>query len=562
MQKEPAVFLRYITHLIGPAPDALTTCVYKATGNLYFHRTALQYHPNDLCPMIRFILVAAVALLGACQFSPKPVKIDLTDLTVAGIHKAYTQGDYTAEQLVEAYIARIQQLDQATGLNAIVLINPEALAEARALDTELQHNDALRPLHGIPMIVKDNYNTIGLQTAAGSIALKGFTPDTDAYQVRKLKEAGAIIIAKSNMAEWAFSPRHTESSLAGTTRNPYNLAHVPAGSSGGTAAGVAANFGTIGLGTDTGNSIRGPSSHNALVGFRSTLGLTSREGIVPLYLRNDVGGPMCRTVADATRVLEVIAGYDPADPITRHSEGKVPENYHQFLRKDGLQNARIGVLRELSDTDTHPEIQDLFEQAINDIKLAGAEIIDPVIVPNFASLRQNQWCAAFKQDIESYLATYVRRDSLQLLEDIIAVGGYADFVRDGLNYMLVNQGRGEATDIPCGDPYTDETRIAFREAIEMEMDRLELDAIIYPSWNHPPSAIDDFMAGYKGDNSQIISPHTGQPAFTVPMGFTTGNLPAGLQFLGRMFDEPTLIRLTYAYEQSTQNRRPPALELP
>lgn len=506
--------------------------------------------------MIRYFILALAVALSACQPTQPPAPIDLTELTISQIHDAYTRGDYTAEQLVAAYLARIEALDQPTGLNAIVLTNPDALSAARALDQEFEQTGNLRPLHGIPMIVKDNYNTIGLQTAAGSVSLKGFTPETDAYQVRKLKDAGAIIIAKSNMAEWAFSPRHTESSLAGTTRNPYNPEHVPAGSSGGTAAAVASNFGTIGLGTDTGNSIRGPSSHNALVGFRSTIGLTSREGIVPLYLRNDVGGPMCRTVADATRVLEVIAGVDPADPVTRHSEGQMPDNYQQFLDENGLQGARIGVLRVLSDDDPHPEVHALFEQAIADIEALGAEVVDPVEVPAFNDLRQNQWCAMFRQDIETYLATYVRWDSLQTLEDIIDYGGYSTFVGDGLQYQATHQGRSENPEVACADPFTDTRRIAFREAIEAEMDRQRLDALIYPSWNHPPSLLDDFMDGYKGDNSQIVAPHTGQPAFTVPMGYTTGNLPAGLQFLGRMFAEPTLIRLTYAYEQGTKHRRP------
>ena len=326
------------------------------------------------------VLVSVVAFTS-CQPPQTPADIDLAELTIAQIHAAYTAGDYTAEQLVEAYLARIEALDQSTGLNAIVLTNPDVLAEARAMDEEFQQTGVLRPLHGIPMIVKDNYNTIGLQTAAGSVSLKGFSPATDAYQVRKLKEAGAIIIAKSNMAEWAFSSRHTESSLAGTTRNPYNLEHVPAGSSGGTAAAVASNFGAIGLGTDTGNSIRGPSSHNALVGFRSTIGLTSREGIVPLYLRNDIGGPMCRTVEDATRVLEVIAGYDPADPVTRHSEGQMPGSYLESLDENGLQGARIGVLRALSDDDPHPEVRGLFEQAIADISSLGAEVLVDREVP-------------------------------------------------------------------------------------------------------------------------------------------------------------------------------------
>jgi Asp-tRNA(Asn)/Glu-tRNA(Gln) amidotransferase A subunit family amidase len=258
-------------------------------------------------------------------------------------------------------------------------------------------------------------------------------------------------------------------------------------------------------------------------------------------------------------VLNVIAGYDPEDPVTQHSEGRMPKSYLAYLDPNGLLGARIGVLRSLSDDDPHPEVQALFEQAIADLKRLGAEVIDPVEVPDFDTLRKNQWCADFKQDVEAYLARYVRWDSLQTLEDIIAYGKVSEFVGARLNDMLENNGRGDGSALSCGDPYTDPLRIAFREAIEYEMDRLELDAFVYPSWNHPPSRIDDFMEGYKGDNSQIIAPQTGQPAFTVPMGFTTGNLPAGLQFLGRMFDESTLIALTYAYEQGTQHRRPPGI---
>lgn len=509
--------------------------------------------------LFRSLVVGCIVTSLSCSPSHRNVNIGLEELTVSKIHAAYKNSEYTVEQLVSAYLQRIETLDQATGLNAIVLINPDAVKEARALDREFRKSGKLRPLHGIPMIVKDNYNTEELQTTAGSVALKGFIPETDAYQVRKLKEAGAVVIAKSNMAEWAFSPRHTESSLAGTTRNPYNLDHVPAGSSGGTGAAVAANFGAIGLGTDTGNSIRGPSSHNGLVGFRSTLGLTSREGIVPLYLRNDVGGPMCRTVEDATRVLQVIAGYDPEDPVTKYCEGRVHDDYLQFLDEDGLRGARIGVLRALSDDDPHPEVKALFEQAIEVMEQRGAEIIDPLDIPGFDTLRRNQWCADFRKDIEAYLAQYVRSESLQTLEDIIEFGGYSEFVGMRLNTMKENAGRWDDSSLPCGDPFNDERRIAYREAIEKEMVRLNLDAIIYPSWNHPPSKIDDFMEGYKGDNSQVIAPHTGQPAFTIPMGFTNGNLPAGLQFLGRMFDEPTLIRICYAYEQATRHRKPPDL---
>ncbi len=499
-----------------------------------------------------------LTIFSACTLPKEKSTINLSELTIENIHTAYQNGDYNSQQLVQAYLERIEQYDKKT--NAITFIHPEALSVAQQLDQEYQETGVLRPLHGIPLIVKDNINTKGLPTTAGSLALQNYVPSEDAFLIQKLVEAGAIIIAKSNMAEWAFSPQHTESSTAGTTRNPYNLDHVPAGSSGGTGAAIAANYGTIGLGTDTGNSIRGPSSHCSLVGFRSTLGLVSRSGIVPLYLRNDVVGPMCRTVEDATKVLEVIAGFDPTDPITKYGEGKIPGNYQQYLLKNGLEGARIGVLRILSDRDPHPQINSLFEKTIGELSSLGAEIVDSVDIPKFEELSQNQWCAEFRKDIEAFLADYVQMDTLQTLEDIIRIGTNSPFAKARLERFIDHSGRGRNPEIECGDPFTDPLRIAFREAIESQMDALKLDALIYPSWNHPPAFIDTFSEGYKGDNSQIIAPHTGQPAFTVPMGFVEGDLPAGLQFLGRMFDEATLIKLCYAYEQGTQHRVPPVVE--
>nr|WP_230407100.1 amidase family protein [Pontibacter cellulosilyticus] len=499
-------------------------------------------------------------LLSGCTpeatSSATTADFNLQEATITEIHQAFKEGTCTCQQLVSAYLERIEKYDQPTKLNAIVVTNPEALERARQLDEEYRKTRRLRPLHCIPVIVKDNYNTKGLQTAAGSLAMKGFKPNEDAYQVRELKEAGAIVLAKSNMAEWAFSPMVSISSIAGETLNPYSLEHVPAGSSGGTAAAVAANFGTVGLGTDTGNSIRGPSSHNALVGFRSTLGLTSRHGIAPLYLRNDVGGPMARTVEDATKVLEVIAGYDPADPLTKHSQGKVPQNYTQFLDKNGLKGARIGVLRVLSDKDPDPQVKALFEQAIADLQALGAVIVDPFEVAHFDSLRKDQWCAVFQRDINEYLSAQGATVPVKNLDEIIATGKYSSYIEENLKYFQKNQVGPDEGSHTCGDAYHDPKRIAFRNAIEEAMDHFKVDAIIYPTWNNPPAKVGDFE-GYKGDNSQIIAPHTGQPAFTVPMGYTYSSLPAGLQFLGRMFDEPTLIRLTYSYEQGTKHRKPP-----
>lgn len=506
---------------------------------------------------MRQLIFLCLLLACACQASKPAPAIELSELTIAQIHVAYTKGEFTSEQLVQAYLDRIDTVNPK--INALTSINPKAIEIAKALDEEYKKTGILRPLHGIPMIVKDNINTIGMPTTAGSLALADFYPETDAFIIQKLEEAGAIILAKSNTAEWAFSPMHSESSTAGITRNPYNLDYVPAGSSGGTGAAIAANLGTIGLGTDTGNSIRGPSSHNALVGFRSTLGLVSREGIVPLYLRNDVVGPMCKSVEDATRVLQAMVGIDPKDALTSYSEGKAEKDYLKYLDKEGLKGARIGVLRTLSDQDPDPEISALFNQALKDMESLGAVLVDSVEVPNFEELRQDQWCPAFRTDLEDFLKTYVKRDTMKSFEDVLRVGTKSDYTRQRMASLGGSTLRRGNPEIPCGNAYEDERRVAFREAIENTMDSLQLDVLVYPTWNNRPALIERFEEEYRGDNSRIIAPHTGQPAFTVPMGFGSGNLPAGLQFLGRMYSEPTLIKLTYSYEQGTQHRKPPIL---
>ena len=480
-------------------------------------------------------------------------KFEPVETTIAEIHQAMRSGKITCRQLVEAYLKRIDAYDQATKLNSIVIINPQALAEADRLDAEFKRTGKLRLLHGIPVIVKDNYDTKDLQTTGGSLALKGSIPPDDAFQVRKIREAGAIVLAKSNMAEWAFSPMLTESSIAGVTRNPYDLERVPAGSSGGTAAAVAANFGAVGLGTDTGNSIRGPSSHNALVGIRSTMGLTSRDGIIPLYLRNDIGGPMARTVEDAVRVLEVIAGYDPADPITKASEGKLPKNYTQFLKKNGLKGARLGVFRRYVDAQTtDPQIKALIAKAIEDLKAQGVVIVDPFDVPNFEALTKDIWCNSFHYDVNNYLASLGERAKYKNLTAIVESGLYSPYIERRLKDAI----RTTPQAPPCQDLYHDPRSIAFRDALLNAMEKDRLDAIIYPTWSNAPRKVGDLQSP-AGDNSQMLSPQTGFPAITAPMGYTYGSLPAGLTFLGRLFSEPDLIRFVYAYEQATKHRKPP-----
>jgi len=481
----------------------------------------------------------------------KPTCFSVVEATIAQIHDAMRARAITCRELVELYLRRIEAYDKPTGLNALVLVNPNALKRAEKLDKEFRRTGMLRPLHGIPIIVKDNYDTHDLQTSAGSLSLKGSLPPDDAYQVRAIRDAGAIILAKSNMAEFAFSPYQTVSSIAGTTRNPYDLSRVPAGSSGGTAAAIAASLGTVGLGTDTGNSIRGPSSHCCLVGIRSTMGLTSRDGIIPLHLRNDIGGPMARTVEDAAKILEIIAGYDPADSITEHSIGKVPESYTQFLDENGLRRVRMGVFRHYTDVPTaDDEIEALFEAAIEDMGRCGAKIVDPLVIPDFEELTKDISCRTFKRDIEDYLASLGERAPFRSLGQIIASGLYSRGVEERLLRYL------EAEEPACMGLYREPKNVAFREAIEGAMDDCGVDAFIYPTWSNPPREVGD-LESPAGDNSQKIPPHTGFPGLTVPMGFTYNKLPAGIQIVGRLFSEPDLIRIAYAYEQATRHRRPP-----
>lgn len=505
---------------------------------------------------IHLVILLTVAFsIFSCSSEKR--KINLLEATISQIHEGYRNGTLTAHEVVEYYLKRIEEYDQPTRLNAITVINKNALQRADELDAEFRETGKLRPLHGIPILVKDNFDTHDMQTAGGSLAMKGSLPPDDAYQVRKLREAGAIIIAKTNMAEWAFSNVVTVSSISGITRNPYDLSRVPAGSSGGTAAGTSANFAVLGMGTDTGNSIRGPASHNCLVGIRSTMGLTSRDGIIPLYLRNDIGGPLARTVEDAVKVLEVIAGYDPADPITKLSEGKIPENYTKFLVKDGLKGARIAVFRRYIDTKTtDPQIKEITEKAIGDLKDLGADIIDPFDIPGYDKLIEDTWKSVFQYDLNNYLKSLGDKAPYHSLKEIYESGLYLPYVKEGIEDELKFTTPPGERNPPVGDLYNSQGNIAFREALLKEMDKYKIDAVIYPTWSNQPRKIGD-MKSPDGDNSQYLSPQTGMPAITVPSGFTNENLPVGLTFLGRMFGEPKLIKFVYSYEQATKHRKPP-----
>jgi Asp-tRNA(Asn)/Glu-tRNA(Gln) amidotransferase A subunit family amidase len=510
--------------------------------------------------MRRFALAILLSFVAAQTPAPRPAApFRIEETTIRQIHDAMGAGQLTCRSLVDTYLRRIATYDKnGPALNAIVVVNPDAQKQADELDRRFAQGGLTGPLHCIPTIVKDNFETVGLQSAAGSLALQGFVSNKDAFLVKRMKEAGAIVLAKSNMAEWAFSPYETVNSiLPGYTKNPYALDRVTAGSSGGSAAAIAANFGAVGLGSDTGNSIRGPSSHNALVGIRSTMGLTSRGGVSPLSLLADIAGPMARTVEDAATVFQVIVGQDADDPATAASHGRTIPDYLKALDRNGLKGARIGILRQAYERDTlDPEVNDVFMTAVADLKAAGATIVDPVRV-DLASIRRERDlgpCEGFKYDINRYLAAQGDRVKVHSLEDVIKSRKFHPSIEWRLRQAQGGPENGPDTPACKAEmAYRDQ----FRAAVATAMDDAKLDAFVYPTWSNPPRLIGDLNTP-AGDNSQVFSPTTGWPAINVPMGYTRGTLPAGMTFFGRAWSEATLIKYAYAYEQATLHRRPPA----
>jgi Asp-tRNA(Asn)/Glu-tRNA(Gln) amidotransferase A subunit family amidase len=486
----------------------------------------------------------------------------VVELDLGSLQQALVDGTTSCRAVVETYLERIAAYDESSGLNAITEINPSALNRADEIDAALERGDPLGDLFCAPMLVKDNFDTYDLPTTAGSAALAGSIPPDDAFMVRRLREADAIVLAKTNMAEWAFSPRQTVSSSYGVTANAYDLEHVPAGSSGGTASGVAASFGVAGLGSDTGNSIRGPSSHLALFGIRSTIGLTSRDGVIPLAFDRDIAGPMTRTVRDGARIFNVVAGYDPADPYTEDGRGHKEDDYTVFLDAAGLQGARIGVFRTLVDTDdADAEVTAVFEQALVDLQRLGAELVDPFEVADFRELRRaTGGCSTFRWDVAQYLSSLGASAPIGDAMEALESGTYSPYIEERLQRYLDSRVDAPPAewDPPCAVYLEDPGRQAFKDAIVAAMDEAEVDAMVYPTWTNPPATLAEPIEGYLGDNSQIVAPGSGLPAATVPMGYTRGTLPAGLQILARPYDEATIFRLAYAYEQGTRHRRPPA----
>src|SRR5262245_5061648 len=507
-----------------------------------------------------FVALTALVLVVTLSAQP-PAPFQIEETTIAQIQTAFRDGSLTCRALVEQYLKRIDAHDKrGAALNAIVMTNDQALKTADDLDRRYRQSGPVGAMHCVPVLVKDNYETVDMPTTAGSLSLQGMMTGKDAFVVKRLRDAGAVMLAKSNMAEFAFSPVETVNSiLPGYTRNPYDTSRVTAGSSGGSAAGAAANFAAVGLASDTGDSIRGPAAHQALVGLRSTMGLVSRGGVVPLNLAADIAGAVTRTVADTAAVLQVIAGEDANDPATAAGRGRVDANYAAALRRDGLKGARLGVLHQAYDTPTlDKEVDRVFRGTLGELRSLGAEVIDPVAVAGLDALRRTQGggCNQFKYDLNRFLGALGDKAPMHSLEEIIKSRRFHPSIQARLESSQSSE------DVP-GETAGCKARDAFREnlraAVLTLMTDQRLDALIYPTWSNPPRLIGDLNTP-GGDNNQFFSPSTGFPAITVPMGFTRGDtLPAGLQFFGRPWSEATLLRLAYAYEQATRHRRPPVL---
>jgi amidase len=474
---------------------------------------------------------------------------EVVERSIEELQAAMAVGQVTSRQLVDMYLARIDAYDRkGPALNAIVALNPKARETADALDAERAAGKVRGTLHGIPVLVKDNYETIEMPTAAGSIALATFHPARDAAQVRRLKNAGAVILGKTNMHELAAGIT-TVGSRFGQTRNPYDLDRNPGGSSGGTGAAVAANFAAGGMGSDTCGSIRNPASHNNLVGLRGTQGLSSRAGIVPLSSTQDIGGPIARSMADLAIMLDATVGSDPADPQTAISSGRIPQSYRASLRADALKGARLGVVRSLFGTAAEDqEVAAIVQRSLDQLKNAGAEVID-VTVPGLDDLLRDSSMIAFdfKFDLAEYLSRH-ENPPVRSLGEILDRGLYhvaldATFrTRNGVEQRDSDASRRARV-----------KQAALRRAIEAVLEEHRVAAVVYPTLRRKPARIGDAQGGTVCQ----VSAHSGLPALGLPAGFSDDGVPIGMDLLGAAFSEERLLAIGYAIEQTLKLRQPP-----
>jgi Asp-tRNA(Asn)/Glu-tRNA(Gln) amidotransferase A subunit family amidase len=473
--------------------------------------------------------------------------VEVFEASAVELQRAMTDRRTTAAALVDAYLARIAAFDQqGPALNAMIRLNPRARAEAAALDAERRRGRVRGPLHGIPIILKDNFDTRGWATSAGSLALATHVPLQDGFVVRRLREAGAVIIGKSNMHELAAGIT-TISSLGGQTRNPYDPARCPGGSSGGTGAAIAASFAAIGWGTDTCGSIRIPAAYGSLFGLRPTQGLVSRDGIVPLALTQDIAGPLARTVTDLAIALDAVTGPDAADPATAVLAGRPIPRFADSLSRDALRGARLGLLRPYF-RNADSDVADTVRSAARALQSSGAEVID-VNVADFDSLLAGSGVILLetKFDLVDYLAR-TPAAPVKSLGDILARGLYHSAL----------ESRHKLADTVSARDTESRRRVLARQAevrsrIIALMDSLRLDALVYPTMTRRPALVGEAQPG----SNCALAAQTGLPAITAPAGFTADGLPVGIELLGRPFSDVRLVAFAYAFEQAGARRRPP-----
>ena len=497
------------------------------------------------------VLAVLTGLAMGCGAAPDGPRsdFDVAEKSVGELSAAMADGTVTAVDLVGAYLDRIEAYDQrGPALNAMIAINPRAAEVAAERDAERAAGNVRGPLHGIPVVVKDNYDTADMPTTAGTLGLATSIPPDDSTQVRRLREAGAIILGKTNMHELARGIT-TVASFGGQTRNPYDPTRNPGGSSGGTGAAVGASFGAFGMGSDTCGSIRIPSAHHALAGLRGTRGLASGDGIVPLSLTQDIGGPLARTVEDLAYALDATVGPDPADQITRLGEGNVPDTYVTALNPEGLSGARLGLVPAMFDEgDAGRPVREVIERAAEDMERLGATVVeiedlDPSELTADASVIGQEFPFHLDAYLEATPGAHVRS-----LADFVSAGLYHDILEGGLARSL------EVEELNTADYRASlAKRDGIRVAVTTLLDRRRLDALMYPTIRRTARPIGQPQPG----SNCALSATSGLPAITVPAGFADDDMPVGLELLGRAWAEPRLLELAYAYEQGTRHRRAP-----
>ena len=495
-------------------------------------------------------VIAVSVVRGRIDAQVEP--FDIAEKSIRELQAAMTDGRVTAGRLVELYLERIAAYDQnGPRLNAVIHINPNAARDARELDAERKARGSRGPLHGIPVLLKDNFETRDMPTTGGSLALRGVVPPRDAFQVAQLRRAGAVLLGKVNLHELALGLTSI-SSLGGQTLNPYDVRRAPGGSSGGSGVAAAACFAAFTLGTDTSGSIRIPSSHNSLVGLRPSAGLSSRAGIIPFGHTQDTGGPMARTVEDIALVLDATVGYDPADPTTQASSGRIPRSYTTSLKDGALSTARIGALTEFfGNAPEDQEVALVVRRALDEMKTRGATPVD-IVIPDLAKLVAA--ANLLTQELKVYLGNYLK-----------GAGGHAASIEEMLETGLHTAGiqgildaaNQTPDDYLSGEDYR--SRLLARETLAKAvldvMEANRLDAIAYPTIRR----IAPLVGGPQPGSNAALSANTGLPAITVPAGFTPSGFPVGVELIGRRFAESTLLALAYDYERATHHRRPPAM---